>query len=43
MSFFSSRMVVFMKVTPFEINLMGLSTKIMRQSVPDYQTFLVSI
>jgi hypothetical protein len=43
MSFFQSRMVLFMKVTPFEINLMmALSAKIMRQSMPDYQTHLVS-
>ena len=31
-----------MKINPFRINLMGLSAKIMRQSMPDYQTHLVS-
>ena len=29
-----------MKTTPFKINLMALFAKIMRRSIPDYQTQL---
>lgn len=39
---FSSNDGVFMKLVPFNINLMALTTKTMRQSTPDYQTHLVS-
>jgi hypothetical protein len=33
---------VFMEATPLKINLLALSAKIMRQSMPDYPTLLVS-
>jgi len=39
---FSGKDGVFMNLTPFKINLMALSAKIMRQSTPDYQAHLVS-
>jgi hypothetical protein len=32
-----------MKITPFKINVLEFSAKIMRQSTPDYSTHLVSI
>jgi hypothetical protein len=39
---FSGKDDVLMKATPFKINLMVLSAKIMQQSMPDYQTDWVS-
>jgi hypothetical protein len=39
---FSDKDGVFMEATPLKINLMALSAKIMRHSIPDYQTLLVS-
>jgi hypothetical protein len=34
---FSGKDGAFMKDTPFKINLLALSVKIMRQAIPDYQ------